>query len=268
VQQRALERFEREARLLKELKSEYVVGLRDYFIEDHRCYLVLDYIEGKNLRQHVAEHGPLDEAAVLALTKQMCAILGFLHDRSVIHRDFTPDNLILQADGRLKLIDFNVARQSDEGKTGTIVGKHAYVPPEQFRGKPTKQSDLYALGATLHFLLVGQDPEPISQSSPVSIRKVVSPAMDALVQRCTALDTTKRMQSVADLLSACEAIAEKQNQESNQNQVSTIRSISHDHIDLVLQDQAPEVSEPSLPTAVPLKAKKKKGKVKVASEER
>jgi serine/threonine protein kinase len=210
VQKRALERFEREARLLKDLESEYVVGLRDYFIEDHRCYLVLDYVEGKNLRQYVTEHGPMDEARVLLLIQQMGAMLSFLHDRGVIHRDFTPDNMILQEDGQLKLIDFNVARESDDGKTGTIVGKHAYVPPEQFRGKPTKQSDLYALGATLHFLLVGKDPEPISQSSPASVNPRVSAAMNALVQSCTALDTTKRMQSVADFVSSSLAVSSNQ----------------------------------------------------------
>ena len=205
VQQRALERFEREARLLKELKSEYVVGLRDYFIEDHRCYLVLDYVSGNNLRQHIAQHGALDETTVQNLIVQMCEILGFLHGRGVIHRDFTPDNLILQADGKLKLIDFNVARESDEGKTGTIVGKHAYVPPEQFRGKPSVQSDIYAMGATVHFLLTGLDPEPISQSSPAA-QVAVSAGMDMLVQKCTVLDAEKRIQSVAEILEMCQAI--------------------------------------------------------------
>ena len=149
----------------------------------------------------------LAEGEVLALAGQMCEMLNFLHERSVIHRDFTPDNLILQENGVLKLIDFNVARESDQGKTGTIVGKHAYVPPEQFRGKPTKQSDLYALGATLYFLLVGHDPEPISQSSPGE-KLTVSPAMDVLVTGCTALDQTKRLQSVADVIAACAAIGQ------------------------------------------------------------
>ncbi len=208
VQQRALERFEREARLLKELESKYVVGLRHYFIEDHRCYLVLDYVGGQNLRQYIAKNGPLDQDMVLDLARQMCEMLSFLHGRDVIHRDFTPDNLILQEGGQLKLIDFNVAKESDQGKTGTIVGKHAYVPPEQFRGKPTKQSDIYALGATLYFLLAGKDPEPISQSSPASINTHVSKAMDDLVQGCTALDTASRIQSVGQVLSACQSMSD------------------------------------------------------------
>ncbi|MFX6031772.1 hypothetical protein ABTE99_19550, partial [Acinetobacter baumannii] len=64
----------------------------------------------------------------------------------------------------MKLIDFNVAQEDSEGTTATIVGKHAYVPPEQFRGKPCPQSDLYALGATLFYLITAADPEPITQS--------------------------------------------------------------------------------------------------------
>jgi serine/threonine protein kinase len=206
VQKRALERFEREARLLKELESEFVVGLRHYFIEDHRCYLVLDYVSGQNLRQYISENGRMDEALVLKLAKQMCNMLSFLHEREVIHRDFTPDNLIMQKDGTLKLIDFNVAKDQDEGKTGTIVGKHAYVPPEQFRGKPTKQSDIYAMGATLHFLLTGKDPEPISQSNPAAVNRTVGEEINNLVRTCTILDTAKRFQSVAEVLQACRSI--------------------------------------------------------------
>ncbi len=95
-----------------------------------------------------------------------CGLLDLLHANSIVHRDFTPDNLILNSKGQLKLIDFNVAQQIQEGSTGTIVGKHAYVPPEQFRGKATSQSDLYAFGATMFYLLTGKDPEPISQSIP------------------------------------------------------------------------------------------------------
>src|SRR5262249_34843353 len=118
----------------------------------------------------------------------------------VVHRDFTPDNLILNVDGTLKLIDFNVARQSVESTTsGTVVGKHAYLPPEQFRGMPETQSDIYAMGATLHFLLTGADPEPISVSHPRQICSDVSEELNAVVEKSTALDLQKRYQSVAEL---------------------------------------------------------------------
>ena len=86
--------------------------LLDYFVEDHRCYLVLEYIEGDTLRKHVEKQGALEASSVIDLARQMAWMLAFLHEREVIHRDFTPENLILQKNGKLKLIDFNVAREA------------------------------------------------------------------------------------------------------------------------------------------------------------
>lgn len=216
VQKESVERFEREARLLKELHSQYIVGLRDYFIEDKRCYLVLDYVQGKSLRRLVESEGALSTQRVLELARQMADILTFLHSKGVVHRDFTPDNLILQENGELKLIDFNVASDQGDGKTGTIVGKHAYVPAEQFRGKANKQSDIYALGATLFFLKEGRDPEPISQSKLPQVAwepeqesaqesdQVRYQLLSKIVKECTALalkDRLKSSEALSELLS-------------------------------------------------------------------
>jgi len=212
IQQESVERFEREARLLKELVSEHIVGLKDYFIEEKRCYLVLEYVRGQSLRQLIASRGALAVGKVFDLAEQMTEILLFLHSKQIIHRDFTPDNLIMQEDGRLKLIDFNVAREweKDDGKTGTIVGKHAYVPPEQFRGKATEASDIYALGATLFYLITGSDPEPISQSSLktwLAEHNTESEIVDLtelsnLIKSCTALNTKSRIKNAFELQQA------------------------------------------------------------------
>jgi tRNA A-37 threonylcarbamoyl transferase component Bud32 len=204
IQQQCVERFEREARLLKDLESEHIVGLKDYFIEDKRCYLVLEYIKGQSLRQLVAEKGALEPELVLELAKQMAEILTFLHSKQVIHRDFTPDNLIMQENGKLKLIDFNVAREwdKDDGKTGTIVGKHAYVPPEQFRGKPCEASDIYALGATLFYLTTGEDPEPISQSSLEQVNNQENASwtkLNSIIKACTVMSLKTRLANTSEL---------------------------------------------------------------------
>lgn len=199
VRRAALERFEEEARLLKSLDSNCTVNLIDYFIEDHRAYLVLEHIDGSTLRDLILREGPLSFEKAHDVALQMCEILELLHANSIVHRDFTPDNLILNSKGQLKLIDFNVAQQLKEGATGTIVGKHAYLPPEQFRGKATTQSDLYAFGATLFFLLTGTDPEPISQSSPAEANPALSGAFDQIVKRATALQTNKRYEKAEDI---------------------------------------------------------------------
>lgn len=202
IRQQAIERFLAEAELLKKVDSQHVVALLDHFVDDHRGYLVLEHIAGGSLRQLVTEAGPMPPGKVRDLAVQMAEILQMLHERNVIHRDFTPDNLILTPEGSLKLIDFNVAQQATDGSTDTIVGKHAYVPPEQFRGKPCKASDIYALGATVYFLLMGRDPEPISQSMLPDQLSVCLPDLDELIKRCTAIGPDERasLQDIAVLL--------------------------------------------------------------------
>lgn len=202
LKEQALKSFEKEAKILESLDSDGIVKLKDYFFEDHRGYIGLEHIDGLNLRQLIAEKGALSEEATRELAGQMCQILSFLHKRSIIHRDFTPDNLMLTNDNKLKLIDFNVAQIQQVGTTGTIAGKHSYLPPEQFRGKATLQSDLYAMGATLQFLVTGSEPEAISQSSPIEAGAKTSEVFDQIVRSCTALDLNKRFKSVTEIAAA------------------------------------------------------------------
>jgi serine/threonine protein kinase/Tfp pilus assembly protein PilF len=194
IRKDVLESFESEARILKHLNHDQVVKLNDFFVEDHRAYLVLEHIDGKSLREIVAKEGPLSEERVRELTRQMCSILSYLHSQEpqVVHRDFTPENLILRNDGILKLIDFNVARQVESNATGSVVGKPAYLPPEQFRGQPVSQSDIYGMGATLSFLLTGKEPEPISVSHPKAENTAVSRSMDRIVAKATAINLKDR----------------------------------------------------------------------------
>lgn len=204
IRAEAERRFKNEADLLDRLRHPQVVSLHESFIEDHRGYLVLEYIVGDSLRAKVRRDGALPQAQVEDLTKQMCRILEYLHtlQPAVIHRDFTPDNLMLDQQGELKLIDFNVAREVESTRTATVVGKHAYIPPEQFRGDTCVQSDLYALGATLYFLLVGHDPEPISQSRPSEAGVDITKALDDLVAKCTDTELETRFQSAAEISKA------------------------------------------------------------------
>jgi hypothetical protein len=194
ARKQALDRFEKEARLLTRLEHPQVVKLTGFFVEDHRAYLALEHIDGENLRQLVTREGALPEERVRGLAAQMAEILTYLHGLrpALVHRDFTPDNLILNRDGQLKLIDFNVAHEVESTTTGTVVGKQAYLPPEQFRGQPTTKSDLYAMGATLYFLLTGKDPVPISMSSPLDDGVNISAELDHLVKNLTAIEESER----------------------------------------------------------------------------
>lgn len=196
---RALKRLEDEVQILSRLKHDKIVRLHDVFIEDHRAYLVLDLIDGPSLKTLVQAGRKFTLAEVVNLAEQMCSILEYLHSLSppLVHQDFTPDNLLLTADNILKLVDFNVARESAGTKTNLVVGKQCYMPPEQFKGKASGQSDIYALGATMFYLLTGCEPEPLSISHPAAVNEAVSAALDAVVARATALDLESRYESAA-----------------------------------------------------------------------
>ena len=203
VRRQALERMQNEAAMLRRLDNPRVVRLIDFFIEDHRGYLVLECIDGYSLRRIIQESGCMKEPQVRELAEQMCLTLEYLHNLAppVVHRDFTPDNLILGSDGVLKLVDFNVAQQTESTATGTVVGKHAYLPPEQFRGRPSTQSDIYAMGATLHYLLTAEDPEPITSSQPALKDPSISADLNSIIAKATSLDTKKRYQKIEELSS-------------------------------------------------------------------
>ncbi len=233
VREKTIDKFVQEAELLERVNTDCpdVVKLLDYFVDDHRAYLVLEHVDGTPLRELVLKGGPMPPPDVEKLAVKMCTMLKTLHDNEVIHRDFTPDNLILRKDGQLTLIDFNVAQSSDAGITDTIVGKHAYIPPEQFRGRPSKQSDLYALGATVCFLLTGIDPEPLSQSSVSSMLDASNPdpiveVLDKLIQSCTAMELPDRCGSCADALCILNEVDAHDTTESNSN--DTMEANAHD----------------------------------------
>ncbi len=231
ARQQALERFENEAKLLYSICHPNVVSLKAHFIEDHRAYLVLERVNGKSLRKLFSESPIRDEKALNNIVNQMVEILRYLHSLAppLVHRDFTPDNLILDESGVLKLIDFNVARQS-EGKSRTaVVGKHAYMPPEQFAGKPRPQSDLYALGATLFFCLRGEDPEPFTQSLLPDLGSDFSGLWHEIVWNCTALALADRVASAADLAQLLESYSTKTDMDtsnSSSNDLDEPESIS------------------------------------------
>ena len=204
ARQRVLENIKAEAVLWRKLRHPNIVRLLDFFAEEQRAYLVLEHIEGQSLKALVEKNqSPLDQKQVIEYTLVMCDILGYLHRKSppVIHRDFSPDNLILDNTGVLKLTDFNIALQLEADCNKRVAGKHAYIPPEQFRGEASPQSDIYAFGCTLHFLLTAQDPEALTVSSPKDLNAGTSEALDRIVRKCTEQSRASRYQSMNEIKS-------------------------------------------------------------------
>lgn len=201
VLERLSAKLKHESDILTRLDHPGVVKLLDCFVEDFRGYLVLEFVDGRSLKELVQNEGVQSEKFVREVGAKLCQVLIYLHDfyPPVIHRDLTPDNIMLDLAGEIKVVDFNVARQLENATGATVVGKHAYIPPEQFRGKPCAQSDIYALGATLYFLLTAEEPEPLASSHPLALVKI-SPALDGIVARATALALDQRYGSARELL--------------------------------------------------------------------
>jgi tRNA A-37 threonylcarbamoyl transferase component Bud32 len=205
---KAIEQFENEIRLMSKMGSVRIAKLIDAFVEDRRSYLVLEPIDGITLKQHVEKYGPIKGKQSVALAKQMLAILQQLHSMSppVMHLDFSPENLMMNENGEIVLIDFNISSEQDSLRTKTVMGKQHYMAPEQYRGNPGIVSDIYSFGATMFYLLTGQEPEPISVSRPKEVNSDVHSSLDQFVARATALEECDRFSNISECLEALEQI--------------------------------------------------------------
>ncbi|MBS2007071.1 MAG: serine/threonine protein kinase [Cyanobacteria bacterium SZAS TMP-1] len=200
MQKKLLEQFNREAAILAKLDHPAIVKVIDHFIENGRSYIVMEQAPGKNIREYVRQQGALPEARVRDIGAQLASVLHYLHHHSpaILHRDFTPDNIMLAEDGTVTVVDFGAANVYNTGKTATLIGKQSYMPPEQLRGKPSPESDIYAFGATLSFLLTGKD-LPSMGKLPAFDEVQVSSELKELIQKCTAFDSADRPDSDAVL---------------------------------------------------------------------
>lgn len=210
LESKALEMFQREARLISSLSHPRIARVVDYFVSRGRNYILLEHIEGTDLRRFVGDHGAQPAAVVLRWYMELLEIVEYLHSHKppVVHRDLTPDNIILARDGHLSVIDFGAANTLVGTATGTIVGKQAYIAPEQFRGKAVCGSDLYALAATMGFALTGRDPEPLSVSSPRSVNRSVAEPLDNLIMRCTAQEMENRLNDIGEIRACLTAVSQ------------------------------------------------------------
>ncbi len=162
-----LELFEREARVLSQLDHPAIPRYLDYFQidrdRDRDFYIVQQLVEGKSLAQAIADGWHGSEEDIKQIAEQVLDVLIYLHELipPVIHRDIKPQNVILQPNRKIALVDFGAVQdtyRSTQVGGSTVVGTYGYMPPEQFRGKAVPATDLYALGATILFLLTGRSP--------------------------------------------------------------------------------------------------------------
>ncbi len=208
---RAWATLEKECKILGMLNHKGIAKVIDHFVESGRSYLLLEYIVGTDLRKKTSLCSRLSTNTVIEIAERICDILDYLHkqDPIVIHRDISPDNLVVTPDGDVKLIDFAASKQCIETATGTMIGKRSYMAPEQLRGKASVRSDIYSLGATLYYLLTGKDPIALTQCRPIDHRPDIDVRLSELIEDMTSFDENSRPDSVAHVKQRISSLREE-----------------------------------------------------------
>lgn len=164
-------RFRREAQSAANLNHSNIVNVYDWGREGNTYFIVMEYLEGKNLKQLIEEKGALDASEAVGIASKVLQALEVAHQNEVIHRDIKPGNIIINPQGEVKVTDFGIARAgatSTMTQTGSIVGTAQYISPEQAQGATAEApSDLYSLGVVLYEMLTGSP--PFEGDSPVAV---------------------------------------------------------------------------------------------------
>ncbi|MGI8623980.1 MAG: protein kinase domain-containing protein [Solirubrobacteraceae bacterium] len=219
-----VERFRREASAAAGLQHPNVVQVYDRGELEGTYSIAMELLEGRTLKQLVHEEGPLDPDRAIDITVQVLRAARFAHKRGVIHRDFKPHNVIVDAEGRVKVTDFGIARAgaSDMTETGAIMGTAAYLSPEQAQGHAVSaSSDLYSVGILLYELLTGRVPFDAESAVTIALKQVseepvppralnpaVSPELEDVVLRALQKDPARRFADADEFVAALEAVRE------------------------------------------------------------
>jgi serine/threonine protein kinase len=224
----ARERFHVEARATARVDDPHVVTVYDYEVDGDAAYLIMELVEGGNLGEELAAHGPMDPARVLDIGAQVARGLDAAHRSGVVHRDIKPANLLLAQDGTVKIADFGIARLLDRSAialtlTGQVLGTSLYIAPERALGRTAgPPSDVYALGCVLYELLTGRPPFDENTAVAALCRHVetppvppsaLRPGIPSGLERCLlemlAKDPEQRPQA-AQVAAWCESVARRQ----------------------------------------------------------
>lgn len=206
-------RFMREAQVLAKLNHPNIVTLYDAGTAGPWCYLVMEYVDGVNLRQLAGDES-LSLADVFKLMPEMCAGLQYAHDQQVVHRDIKPENVMIDRQGRVKITDFGLARLfAGEGRSSSLtevrqaVGTPQYAAPEQIERPESvdHRADLYSLGVVMYELITGEIPRGNFE---LPSQKTLAPAtLDGIVLRALASEPQRRYQQASDLRHDLDVVA-------------------------------------------------------------
>ena len=220
--QEFVERFRREASAAAGLQHPNVVGVFDRGEFDGTYYIAMEFLRGRTLKDLIAQEAPLDQTRALDIAVQILRAAGFGHRRGVIHRDFKPQNVIVDEEDRVKVTDFGIARAgaSEITETGSIMGTAQYLSPEQAQGTAAEEaSDLYSIGVLLYEMVTGQLPFDGDSAVAVALRHLteppppvhqlrpdVHPAFEAVIHHALMKDPRQRFQDADSFIAALEHV--------------------------------------------------------------
>ncbi len=216
--QMALNSFKKEAEMLAQLSHPNLPRVTDHFNDSGRLYMVMEFIEGETLDHRLEKRGALPETEVQYVADQLCGVLDYLHRQTppIIFRDLKPANIMLQADGRVKLIDFGIVRHFDpkKSKDTHLLGTPGFAAPEAYNGQTDARSDIFSLGMTLYTLLTAKDPpDNIAAFQPHVDLSPVSANLRQAVVKAVEIRRDNRWNSISDMHAALTT-----DQQSSQNQ--------------------------------------------------
>ena len=205
------DRFAREAEILARLNHPHIVTIYDFGVTDGLCFLVMEFIDGVNLRD-VLRDGKLDPEQALAIVPPVCDALQLAHRKGIIHRDIKPENLLLDRDGNVKIADFGVASLIYEQGSG---GTPRYMAPEQRRTRATidHRADIYALGVVLYEMLTGE--LPAGNLVKPSIKARIDVRIDSVVLKALERQPEMRYRSAGDFKTAVMTVDDSARREKN-----------------------------------------------------
>ncbi len=195
-----IRRFIEEVKLVYGLDHPAIPRVYRSFIDEGRYYLSMEFIYGQDLEHMLKREKRFSEPVVLRWADQICDVLEYVHNAGLIYSDMKPANVMIDRDGNVKLVDFfGIARQVPPGQRNAVTGTPGYAPPEQYQGRATVESDVYALGATLHHLLTGRDPTehpPFTFPLVTTLNRAVSPQTARAIDKALAMETADRFHSM------------------------------------------------------------------------
>ena len=201
-------RFVEEARMLASLNNDAVVKVIDIFDENGTSYMVMPFIEGHTLQSIVEKNGPMEYEMAVNYIVRICDALAYIHSKNILHRDVTPDNIIVTPEQKTVLIDFGSARKfvNDKTQRHTTILKQGYAPLEQYSATSRKgaYTDLYSLGGVFYYILTGKRPMDATERTmeqliePIVLSPQIPEQINSVIMKAMAMDCSERYQSAQE----------------------------------------------------------------------